>query len=209
MVFSNPSLGFYWVFNNACFVLSSSVVSPSGDWLGREDGMELMIKETRRKKQEEKSRRKKREEKNEKKKRRRDGADDKRNNCLLLASSPLLTPVLHSTLVLHKGCVAGPQEKNWKKKQYAWRQEISLTTISQTHLVFLPHCSPVRCEAATSCRLFAQQTLCRDTKNTRKGKLRKLRKSKLKTHRNYNCRGTQITKTLYGVLTVSIWHTEM
>ena len=33
--------------------------------------------------------------------------------------------------------------------------------------MFLPHCSPVRCEAATSCRLFAQQTLCRDTKNTR------------------------------------------
>ena len=33
-------------FNNACFVLSSSVVSPPGDWLGGEDGMEPMIKET-------------------------------------------------------------------------------------------------------------------------------------------------------------------
>ena len=93
-------------------MLSSSVVSPSGDWLGREDGMELMIKETRRKNKKKNQGEQKREEKNEKKKRRRDGADDKRNNCLLLASSPLLTPVLHSTLVLHKGCVAGPQEKN-------------------------------------------------------------------------------------------------
>ena len=31
-------------FNNACFVLSSSVVSPAGGWLG--DAMEPMIKET-------------------------------------------------------------------------------------------------------------------------------------------------------------------
>ena len=64
MVFSNPSLSIAKIllgFNNDCFVLSSGVVSPSGDWLGGEDGMELMIKETRRKKRE------KREEKEEEK----------------------------------------------------------------------------------------------------------------------------------------------